>query len=180
MYYTSTGLDKAHVMFFYRNFAANNPIMCHVGLGVNALHCVKNLRQNNVRSDVFAVWQPVDVDTILKQHSSCTHCIIQAPWISAKELMLLMRRHYNVHFVIRVHSQIAFLQVEAGSIKIIRDVLTMQENELNVILSCNSQRANNFFKDAFSVQPLYLPNMYVITNQDLPVCGPLPRETLSR
>jgi hypothetical protein len=179
MYYTSTGLDKVHVLFFYRNFASNNPLMCHIGLGVNALHCVKNLRQNNVRSDVFAVWTPVDVDTILKQYPTCTHCIIQAPWIGAKELMLLMRKHYQVHFVVRVHSQVAFLQVEAGSIKIIRDILIMQENELNVVLSCNSVRANTFFTDAYTTQPLYLPNMYVITNQDLPSWrSPLTRDVI--
>lgn len=161
-HYLHPSHERAHVVLFYRNFQAHQPNYCHVGLGVNALHTVKVLRREKIRCDVFGVWTPEHIREKLKSLPSATHAIIEAPWISAAETAKLLFEFPHVHFVVRAHSQIGFLQVEPGAIKILRDLLDMQEGVLNLTVSANSKKLCTFLEKTYTSSCLYLPNLYFL------------------
>lgn len=160
MHYLDPRKEKAHVLLTYRNFMAGDKPQCHIGLGVNALHTAKVLRHHHVRCDIEGVWQPTDIDAALKRHPGITHCFIEAPWISAQPMAELMFRWRDVHFVVRSHSQIGFLQVEPGAIKILRDLMHMQESFLNLTVAANSKKLAMFMERIYLGRILYLPNLY--------------------
>lgn len=161
MHYLDPRKERAHVILFYRNFqAAKGPNYCHVGLGVNALHTAKVLRRHKIRCDVFGVWTIADIREHLSVTPSASHIILEAPWISAMEMSKLMAEYPSVHFVVRCHSQIGFLQVEPGAIRIIRDLLVLQEGSLNLTLAANSHKLASFLESTYTGKCLYLPNLY--------------------
>ncbi len=160
MHYLDHRKEAAHVVLFYRNFLASKPNYCHVGLGVNALHTAKVLRRHHVRCDVFGVWTVDHIREHLKKNPTTTHAILEAPWVSAAEMAKLLASHPTVHFVVRAHSQIGFLQVEPGAIQIIRDLLILQEGTLNFTLASNSQKLATFLEKVYTGHCLYLPNLY--------------------
>lgn len=163
MYYLDPQHKNAHVLIIYRNFMVGNPNFCHQGLGVNGIHTVKVLRNNKIRTDLIGVWTPEHVEEALVKNPSTTHCVIEAPWISANRLQQMLFKHPNIHFIVRSHSQVGFLQVEAGAIKIIRDMLSMQDSVLNLTVAANSTRLANFLEHTYKSQCLYLPNLYDIS-----------------
>jgi hypothetical protein len=161
-HYLNPSEKTAHVVLFYRNFQASNPHYCHVGLGVNALHTAKVLRREKVRCDVFGVWTPDHVREKLRALPSATHALIEAPWVSAAETAKLTFEFPNVHFIVRAHSQIGFLQVEPGAIKIMRELLDMQEGVLNLTVAANSHKLASFLEKTYTSPCLYLPNLYYL------------------
>lgn len=171
-FYAAPSDQAAYVIFVYKNFRANNPNMSHVGLGVNATHCAKVLRGAGVRADLRGIWTVDDIDRVLVAAPDCTHLVIQAPWIAVSDLVSLIRRHPQVHFVVRVHSQVAFLQADRAGIANIRGMLPLQESEMNLTVSCNNTRINDFLSEAYAANCLYLPNMYAATDAQPPPWRP--------
>lgn len=166
-YYLHNDLSKARLAIFYRNFQLK-PVgkgtapHSHIGLGVNAMHTAKVLRRNKIRTDVFGVWNPDDVEAHLSkpENQDITHAIVEAPWIPTKRLELLTFKFPNVHFICRSHSQIGFLQVEAGAINLLREYALLQDSVLNFTLAANSARFCEFFETAYRSKCLFLPNLY--------------------
>lgn len=159
-FYRSPDKTRAHVAIFYRNFHARSSAASHIGLGVNALHTAKCLRKAGIGCDIYPVWKPEDIETELHKHGGITHAIIEAPWIEAPRMAKFTLNHPHVHFVVRAHSQIGFLQVEAGAIRIMRDLVALQEGSLNFTLSANSKQLSAFFAKSYQAHCLYLPNLY--------------------
>jgi hypothetical protein len=156
---------KIRVLFFYRNFAARGGkcAPCHIGLGVGCLHVIKCLRAAGIRCDLHGVWDGHDVARILTAHPDCTHAVLEAPWIGAADLApVLLSAFPDVHFTVRCHSQIGFLQVEAGAIRMIREYLHLQESTLNFAFAGNNQRFCNYIETAYQSRCLLLPNLYDI------------------
>jgi hypothetical protein len=160
MHYLDPRLDRAHVALFYRNFLAKQPTYCHVGLGVNALHTARVLRRQRVRADVFGVWEPKDVATTLAEMPSVTHCLIEALWIGTPDLATLLAQFPRVHFLVRAHSEVGFLQVEPGAITLLRDQMLLADQQLNLTIAANSRRLTDFLRTAYDARVLYLPNLY--------------------
>ncbi len=159
-FYLNPDVSSAHVLLFYRNFQAHRPQYCHIGLGVNALHTAKVLRRAKVKCDVYGVYEPHHIREKLLANSTVTHAIIEAPWISSGEMAKLLFEFPDVHFVVRAHSQIGFLQVEPGAIKILRDLLDLQDSMLNLSVSANSSKLCEFLEKTYKSRCLYLPNLY--------------------
>jgi hypothetical protein len=147
-----------HCLIVYRNFAARGA--SHVGLGVNGLHTAKVLRANGVLADLEGVWTPQDVHAALAKSPTVTHCLIEAPWLPAAEQAQLLQAFPHVQFVVRCHSQIGFLQVEPGAIKLLRDLATLEGGSLNFRLGCNNLEFQRFFQKAYHHPCLLLPNLY--------------------
>jgi len=160
MYYLDPSLKKVHIALCYRNFQAKNPQYSHVGLGVNALHTVRVLHRNQIRADVFGVWDAQDVAKVLTDAPSITHCLIEALWIGTGELAVLLRQFPNVHFLVRSHSEIGFLQVEPGAITLLRDQMLLAEQSHNLTIAANSDRLVDFLRTTYDSNVLYLPNLY--------------------
>ena len=159
MHYLDHRKEAAHVVIFYRNFQAHNSNYSHIGLGVNALHTAKVLRKHGIRCDVQGVWTVDDVRKGLRTFHP-THAIIEAPWISVLDTETLLNEFPHVHFIVRAHSQIGFLQVEAGAIKILRDLMVLQEMQLNLTVATNTRRLQAFMQTTYNSRCLYLPNLY--------------------
>jgi glycosyltransferase involved in cell wall biosynthesis len=163
MHYLDPRLKKAHVAICYRNFLSGKPDFCHVGLGVNALHTVRVLRRERIRADVFGVWTAEDIATVLSAEPSITHCLCEALWLGTGELAELLKQFPRVHFLVRVHSEVGFLQVEPGAITLLRDQMLLSEGHLNLTMAANSHRLVDFLRATYDGAVLYLPNLYDIT-----------------
>lgn len=161
MHYLNPDVKAAHVAIFYRNFQAENSKKYnHVGLGNSGLHTTKVLRKNNIRTDLHGVWKPEQVDNILSENPSITHCILEAFWVGIEPLHQLLVKYPNVYFIVRGHSTMNFLVVEPGAITLMRQMLTLQDNVLNLTVSSNSMKLVDFIEKTYHSHCLYLPNLY--------------------
>lgn len=152
-----------NVLIVYRNFAAQtsqpNPAS-HVGLGINALHTARMLRKAGIAVDVAGVWTPDDVRKQLAARPGVNHCLIEAPWIATTAMSQLLASFPHIKFVTRCHSQIGFLQVEAGAIKLFRDAAVLQDGSLNFHVAGNSGRFSRWFSQTYRHACAELPNLY--------------------
>jgi hypothetical protein len=173
MHYHDPNKKGAHVVVFYRDFKDYDDYgdygddygseggygHCHRGLGINALMTVKVLRKNGIHANLCAVFDFEGVCKGLEKHRP-THAVIQALWLTAAQMTDLCACFPDTHFVVRCHSQIGFLQVEPGSIKTLRDDLFLQEGFLNLSVSSNTLRLQEFLQQVYKSPVLYLPNLY--------------------
>jgi hypothetical protein len=150
-------MASPHVLFLYRSRQSTGS---PVGLGVTALHSVRVLRHNGLRADLAGVWSVDDIHAALSRFPSTTHCVIEAPWVSSDDTAALASRYPSVQFIVRAHSQIGFLQVEAGAIRILRELMHLQDHTLNVSVCANSELLANFLERTYSGECLHLPNLY--------------------
>ncbi len=150
-------MHEPHVLFLYRSRQSTGS---PVGLGVTALHSVRVLRRNGVRADLVGVWSIDDIHAALSRYPSTTHCVIEAPWVSTDDTAALAARYPSAHFIVRAHSQIGFLQVEAGAIRILRELMYLQDHTLNVSVCANSELLASFLARTYSGECLHLPNLY--------------------
>jgi hypothetical protein len=150
----------AYVALVYRNFKAYGPDMySHVGLGVNAYHTAKVLMRHGIQAKPLSVWSADNVIKRLAEHPY-THAVIDALWLNRADLVRIAERFPSIQFFVRCHSQIGFLQVEPGAVKILREDLSLQESELNVHVAGNSHRFVNFIRNVYNQDCALLPNLY--------------------
>ncbi len=161
-HYTNPIPSNAYVLLCYRNFMAKDPAHCHIALGVNCLHTAKCLRQINIHVDIVPIWTAQDLTNTIRTHPTVTHIVIEAPFISARDLLIIMNANPGIAFTCRTHSQIGFLQVEAGAIQLIRDYLRLQDENLNFSMSVNSHRFGIFLQEVYNSRALLLPNLYYL------------------
>lgn len=159
-FYSVPSVSKAHLMLCYRNFQAKNPAYSHVGLGVNCIHTAKVLREQQVRVDVSPVWDYNDVIKVITSNPTITHLVIEAPFLPNGQMAQIVNKYNNIEFACRAHSEIAFLQVEAGAISIIRDYIRLQDQSLNFKMSVNSDVLGISLGQVYNNNSLYLPNLY--------------------
>lgn len=173
MHYLNPNRKSAHVVLFYRNFMSMPGGYCHVGLGNNGIHTVRVLRKHGIRADLYGVREPADIRKILTEIGPATHVVIEAFWVSLPELQSLMAEFPNSHFIVRSHSQISFLQVEAGAIKNLRDLVTYQEGALNLTVAANNRKMCDFVEKTYLGRCLYLPNLYDLdrVHRRMPMVG---------
>jgi glycosyltransferase involved in cell wall biosynthesis len=69
-------------------------------------------------------------------------------------------RFPDVHFLVRAHSEIGFLQVEPGAITLLRDQMLLADAHLNLTMCANSRRLADFLRTTYDANVLYLPNLY--------------------
>jgi len=160
MFYTDPDLSRAHLLLVYYNFRATGEYYSHVGLGVNAMHALRVLRRKHVRADAIGVKSPDEIEAFIAKNPTVTHCVIEAPWIKTDRLVRMLAANPQVHFIVRSHSQIGFLQVEAGAVSLLREELVLQEGVPNLSVAANSRKLCQYFHEVYSGRCLYLPNLY--------------------
>ena len=148
-----------NVLLLYRNLAKFSA-GSNIGLGVNALHTVRVLRRAGVTVEAASVAEPPDVKAALLARPGVTHCVLEAPWVSRDPMAELLHAFPKVHFLVRSHSQIGFLQVEPGAIQLLRELLTLQDNALNLTVATNSRTLKRFLQTPYGGHALYLPKLY--------------------
>lgn len=152
-------MSGPNVLLVYRNLQ-KAAVGSNIGLGVSALHTVRVLRRAGVTVDTASAAQPADLHEELKARPGVTHCILEAPWVPRDAMVELLKAFPKTHFIVRTHSQIGFLQVEPGAIQLLRELLTLQDNALNLTVATNSASLKDLFETAYASHALYLPNLY--------------------
>jgi hypothetical protein len=153
-------IETPYVGLVYRNFRAYGPdVYSHIGLGVNAFHTVKVLRKHGIRAYPISSWTVEDAIRSIRTRPF-THVVLEALWIAKPDMVMLAREFPDIKFFIRSHSQVGFLQVEPSAIKILRDMLSLQESELNVQVAGNSPRFKNFITGVYNQDCVLMPNLY--------------------
>jgi hypothetical protein len=170
MHYLDHKKERAHVVICYRDFKSygdygddygseGGGYFCHRGLGINALQTAKVLRKHHIRCDIAPVWDVDGLRKVLQQYAP-SHLLIEAFWVKTNEMAELLTEFPHVHFIVRSHSQIGFLQVEPGAVKLLREMLQLQDVQLNLSVACNTRRLQEFLQKTYSSRCLYLPNLY--------------------
>lgn len=159
MNYQINSHADARVLIVYRNWGANSGTASHIGLGVNGLHTSRVLRDNGIVCDITAVWKYEHVYAALSK-TNYTHCVIDAAFLGIYEMQRLLYDFPSTHFTVRCHSQIGFLQVEAGAVKLFREIMALQESMLNLSLSANNIRFCKFVEEEYNTRCICLPNLY--------------------
>lgn len=168
MFYAAPSLQGAHVVFVYKNFRAVSSKTSHDGLGISSLLTAKVLRGQNVRADLEGITAAAEIPGVLAKYPTCTHLVIQAPWIAVADLAPILQVHPNVHFVVLAHSQVAFLQADPGAITNLTALLRYQESVLNLSVAVNNPRIRKFLASSYGARVLLLPNLYPVTNSVAP------------
>jgi hypothetical protein len=151
--------DAIHLVIYYCHFGSSPH--SHVGLGVTALHTTRVLRREGIRVDVYGINTLEQTQKSLRSFETPpTHVLIEAPWFLPENISLLMAEFQSTHFVVRCHSQIAFLQADQGAIARVRDYMHLEEGRLNFSLAANNSRLSDFVTRVYKGHCLYLPNLY--------------------
>lgn len=157
-YYLHPSIDRVHLLVVCTNTKEQG--LSHSGLGVNTGHTVRVLRRNHVRVDAFAASGVKPLREYLAAHRSLTHCLLEAPWVDTPSMRALCEAFPDIHFVVRVHSQVGFLQQEAGAVRLVREQLLLQEQVHNLTIAANSERLCEFLRTVYTGDCLHLPNLY--------------------
>lgn len=155
--------SESHIILCYNDFQTKG--FSHRGLGINCLNTAKCLRAAKIQCNVHAINTATDISKILAADPTITHVVIEAAFISADNMGVLVYANPNVEFTCRIHSQVAFLTVEAGAIMLIRQYIQLQDSTLNFKLAVNSDRLGTFLEQSYAGEVLFLPNLYWLTNQ---------------
>ena len=81
------------VAIAYKNFAAANPAIKHIGLGVSATNTAKVLLDNKIEAHVWPATSLDFIKKLIEMRPQVTHVVINAPWISAMDMSLAVQRY---------------------------------------------------------------------------------------
>lgn len=152
----------ASVLFLYRNFRLRpDANLSHVGLGVSASHIARLLHAEGVHTDVAGAWDPAEVAVLLRNRPYLTHVVVEAPWIPLAVMNALLGEFPGIEFVVRCHSQLAFLQVDPGAFALMRGYLALQRGGQRIRIAGNATRFTHAMSALYG-PCLYLPNGYFL------------------
>jgi len=86
------------------------------------------------------------------------YVFLQAVWYGIDDLVSLAREFPATRFVSVLHSNIAFLSTEPHIIKFQRDLISKNVN--NIFIGCVSDRLSKWWKEAYGINAIHLPNLY--------------------
>jgi hypothetical protein len=157
------------VILAYKNFAAHRNIS-HIGLGVSAINTSKVLRHAGITADVWPILSAADLGNRMRKESdTVTHAVISAPWIPSVELQALAIEHCNVRFAMNCHSNVGFLQADSNGVRLVREAMDIEIGAHNFHLSGNSRRFCSWVRSAYFRPCTYLPNLYYLETDLLPL-----------
>ncbi len=144
-----------------RNFHGWHHIS-HVGLGVSALNTARVLRSNGISAVVHPVIDLADLKARMAAEQP-THVIVNALWLQTADLAALVHNNAHIAFGVLVHSNIAFLQVEPGGIKLLREAVDLEQASVgNFVVAANSRSGASGMQEAWECPATYLPNLYFL------------------
>lgn len=158
------------VVLAYKNFAANRNIS-HIGLGVAAINTAKVLQQNGIKT---AVWPIINAEDLRRRLTAnpADNVIVSAPWIPSPDLQALGNDFPDTHFSVNCHSNVGFLQADRNGIKLVREMMELEAGTTNIHLAGNSRRFCDWIRFAFSAPCAYLPNLYYLHDEPIPLPRP--------
>jgi len=165
-------LFKSRVLFLLKrredyNAKIHNTNGLSTGLYNSAKFIDTMLNYFNIVSNISVVIDGNDVDREVTLYKP-THVVIEALWVTPSKLKQLIDLHPNVTWIIRLHSELAFLAGEGIAMDWLGDYVRLP----NVKIACNSDkmlddirtfiqvRNGNWNKKQLNQHVIFLPNYY--------------------
>jgi hypothetical protein len=159
-------LTDRRVIFAYKNFAANKNIS-HIGLGVAAMNTAKTLRLQKVAAEVWPIVNAGELRSRL--NDTISHVVVSAPWIPTVEWQGITGDFPNIHFAVNCHSNVGFLQADTNGVKLVREAMEIERATWNFHVAGNSSKFCRWIEDAYEVPCAYLPNLYYLEKNHVPI-----------
>lgn len=85
--------------------------------------------------------------------------IIEALWVTGKKLkeLIEIKRYAHITWVVRIHSNIAYLNAETFALKYINEYIAL--NKSNLIVAPNNEKLCEYLSNALNYYLEYLPNI---------------------
>lgn len=149
------------VLFAYKHPKADNPNVCHAGMGVTARNSAMGLREERVEADSKAVANGEALWANLNgAWSDYTHVVLCAPYIDASFLGKLVRAFPLKQFALVYHSNLGFLSVDRFAARSMPAFLAIERECPNFRTAANSTELAAAITGASGSEFLYLPNVY--------------------
>lgn len=158
-------MTKPRVLIAFKNPQAENPLACHVGLGVTAGNEVDTLNEYGVNAELFPVIDGYYLRRKLRDHDwafGITHVVMCAPFFDSKFLESLLEEFKGIRFTVVFHSNVGFLGVDNWSMGVLGEQIWLQKKYSNFCVSGNSKKFCRAVKEAFGVTCNLLPNLYFL------------------
>lgn len=128
---------------------------------VNSCQFISNsLEESGIKSKCVIVTDNNDIDREVTTYRP-THCFIEALWVVPEKFEILSLLHPNVHWIIRLHSEIPFLASEGIAMEWIRKYNQLRRKGISISLSSNSKEGCNQLKHIYGIHSVvYTPNVY--------------------
>jgi hypothetical protein len=181
----SPALNTVRAVLVYKSFVDN--ALSHVGLGVTASCTARALRASGLWADVWGLTSPdalvqrlraADADALQRGQLPITHVIIHAPWVPTETVAALAAEFPNTVFAVTSHSNFGFLAADPHAVKILREVVELQETTQNVVVAGNSKRFVAAASDMWGVPVVWLPNLYQVASATPAPRPPWPGDSL--
>jgi glycosyltransferase involved in cell wall biosynthesis len=128
------------------------------GLLNSCLFIVNKLRKYGIDAEAVQVKDNNSIDKEVTRFKP-THCFVEALWVVAEKFEELAKLHPNIHWIVRLHSEIPFLASEGIAIEWIEKYNLLAAKGIDIAISTNS---NDCYKDLSVIidNVLYHPNIY--------------------
>lgn len=149
------------VLLCPRNYGGFDHIS-HTGLAVSASNTARVLRTKAINALVRPIRDLCQLEHVIESEKP-SHVIINAVWFPTNQLAGLVHRHMDIAFVVLIHSNLAFLQVEHNGIRMLHEAVDLElESVGNFRVAANSHACVRGLQDAWECPALYLPNLYYL------------------
>lgn len=116
------------------------------------------LNENGIKSNLVQVIDNNDIDREVHKHKP-TDVIIEAIWVVPDKFEILSRLHPNVHWIIRLHSEIPFISNEGNAMDWIHRYSKLSE-KLHLSIAPNTEKMYDDLKAIGIKNLIFLPNYY--------------------
>jgi hypothetical protein len=123
------------------------------------------LNENGVKSHLVQVIDNNDIDREVTKHKP-TDVIIEAIWVVPEKFRILAKLHPNVHWIIRIHSEIPFISEEGNALSWINGYSNLADEGLNISIAPNTIKMYEDLKVIGVKHLVMLPNYYPETKHE--------------
>ncbi len=133
----------------------------HSGLHISSLNTTKVLVNAGLDALMFPITGAAQLDALIQQYKP-THVVTCAFWLQVATLQGLLTKYPYITFAVNCHSNVAFLQAEPRGITMARNLLDLEQSNVNFHVSGNSMEFVSAVRAAWEAPSAYLPNLYYL------------------
>lgn len=132
--------------------------------------CIQNTQQVLMRKHDCVVWHTATVQDVRDKlkGTDVTHVVISVPWLDKFEMYSLATEFTDVTFIVRCHSNIAFLQASPWAVRNFLAACEMQGTLKNLFAAANSTQLSQWVEQAYGEQCVFLPDLYYLHGKPVP------------
>ncbi len=140
---------------------SGRPGVSHSGLHISSLNTAKVLRNAGLDVLMYPITGAAQLEALIEKYNP-TDIVTCAFWMPAAQLQVLLSKYPYVKFAVNCHSNVAFLQAEPNGLAMARQLIDLEQTNVNFHLSGNSHEFTAAVEAAWEAPAAYLPNLYYI------------------